>query len=143
MSRILTCELRFDGAELPALAAALGALWVADDGAAPDAYLHRLLAEPGREDPLSLAFEPDDWLRAFRREHPDMPTAPGKIAVGAFWAALREDAGQRVLSLTGATGSVSDALVESPAVRAALRVLADAVYGELCLVDEWQDIRPL
>ena len=138
MSRILTCELRFDAAEVPALGAALAALCASSDGA----DLQRLLAEPGSEHGLSLAFEPDDWLRAFQREHPDMPAAPGKIAVGAFWTALREDNGQPVLSLTGATGSVSDALVESPVVRAALQTLADAVHGELCLMDEWQDIRP-
>ena len=138
MSRILTCELRFNGAELPTPAAALAALCAPSDGA----DLQRLLAEPGSEHGLSLAFEPDDWLRAFRREHPDMPAAPGKIAVGAFWTALREDNGQWVLSLTGATGSISDALVESPAVRAALHALSESVHGRLQLVDEWQDSLP-
>ena len=138
MSRILTCELRFDDAELPALAAALAALCAPSDGA----ELQRLLAEPNIEHGLSLALEPDDWLRAFQHEHPDMPAAPGKIAVGAFWTALREDNGQPVLSLTGATGSVSDALVESPAVRRALHALAESVHGQLQLVNEWQDSRP-
>ena len=138
MSRILTCELRFDAAELPALAAALAALCAPSDGA----DLQKLLAEPGSEHGLSLAFAPDDWLRAFQHEHPDLQAAPGKIAVGAFWAILQDDGGQRVLSLTGATASVSDALVESPAVRRALQALAESVHGQLQLVDEWRDIRP-
>jgi hypothetical protein len=104
------------------------------------------LASSRREDEcFTLAFPEDAALEEFQTENPGIKSVhPGRVAVGCFWVACKQQDSELTVTMTSATRSISTLMKESSSVQGSIRELAThATSGSVQVVDEWNQVSTL
>lgn len=143
MSRSLSYDINVSVARWLDLLRALASCFV-PASAAPSAeealisLVDRLRSSPGASECITLAFPPDPPLLAFQAEHGDIAVCtPGTVAVGCFWARVRQQDDNICLSLDSATAAIATLMRESLSVRSRFLQIADAASATILVTDEW------
>lgn len=143
MSRSLSYDINVSVARWLDLLRALASCFV-PASAAPSAeealisLVDRLRSSPGASECITLAFPPDPPLLAFQAEHGDIAVCtPGTVAVGCFWARVRQQGDMVCLSLDSATAAIATLMRESLSVRSRFLQIADAASATILVTDEW------
>lgn len=143
MSRSLSYDINVSVARWLDLLRALASCFV-PASAAPSAeealisLVDRLRSSPGASECITLAFPPDPPLLAFQAEHGDIAVCtPGTVAVGCFWARVRQQDDMVCLSLDSATAAIATLMRESLSLRGRFMQIVDAASATILVTDEW------
>ena len=143
MSRSLSYDINVSVARWLDLLRALASCFVpASADLSPEqaliSLMGRLRCMPGASECITLAFPPDAALLAFQAEHGDMAACtPGTVAVGCFWARVRQQDDNICLSLDSATAAIATLMRESLSLRGRFMQIADAASATILVTDEW------
>lgn len=143
MSRSLSFDINVSAARWRDLLRALATCFVPTSAdLSPEEELislvDRLRSTPGASECITLAFPPDPPLLAFQDEYPEMAAyKPGMVAVGCFWARVRQQDDNICLSMDSATAAIATLMRESLSVRSRFLQIADAASATILVTDEW------